>query len=273
MMVRTPSVRSVDGLSRRHTGCKERTAVLMKWSFLSAVSFAWFFPCCAQSVIEFGSRLGGGSWNGPDQVVEWEFMARDSVSAVQLGLFDGHSQGGFLQRHEVGLWDSTGNLLVSAIIDPGESAPLIGNFRFVEIPPVRLVAGQTYIVGAFMPGLVVDYSYLFSPYNAAFYGLRIDPRIQFVAQRYSLANGAITFPTDRIVDGNIGAFGPNLIIDVPEPRIFAFVALACLVIMYRQRRPRSYPVESVGDERRSGSEIIPETRFGATGRMSRRIPR
>ena len=200
--------------------------------FLLALMLLWRHACSAQSVVEFAARLYGGSWNGPNQTDGWEFVAKEGLSVIRLGLFDGHDLGGFTQPHEVDLWDGSGNLLASAAIGPGESAPLVGNFRMVDIPTTQLEAGRTYVIGAFMPGLVTDYVYTLDSFNASFYGLRIDPRVQFVAMRQSL-DSTLTFPSTRFTD-YFGMFGPNFAVEVPEPRTMSLVVLTALFVLARK---------------------------------------
>jgi len=215
--------------SRVAHGGSPRNFPRCAFAVLLGVVFLWVQPCAGQSVVEFRTRMYGGSWAGPSQTDGWEFIAKEDLSVIQLGLFDGHDRGGFTQPHEIGLWDDTGNLLVSATIDSGEIVPLVGNFRMVGVPTTQLRVGQTYVIGAFMPGVVTDYVYGLDSYNASFYGLRIDPRVQFVQMRQSVAD-ALAFPASTGVRDIFGMFGPGFVVEVPEPRTLSLVVLSILLL-------------------------------------------
>ena len=80
-----------------------------------------------------------GLWDGPQEV---------------QGQFSGAIGDGFVNSHVIGLWDSSGNLLAKATIQPLTVDTLVGEFRYssVLIPtnpgPVILSANTTYVLGA-----------------------------------------------------------------------------------------------------------------------------
>jgi hypothetical protein len=84
--------------------------------------------------------LGESNWN-----LGWSFTANSNVDVVGLGNWDG---GDFFEDQQIGLWNSTGNLLASDYVTGSETP--VGNARWVfeSIAPVALIAGQTYVVGA-----------------------------------------------------------------------------------------------------------------------------
>ena len=183
-----------------------------------ALAFALVVGAAAQPVVYLdnggGGRLTGGGFNGPNQMQGWDFQAVSNLTVTHLGLFDGHSSGGYLEPHSVGLWDFSGRLLASADFPVGEAAPLLGSFRYVEIVPVDLQAGQSYLVGVFLPAPVSDYTFVFITEQARFYNLAIDPRISFGNYRADLSDG-LAFPATSFT-GYYGGFGPNLIVaDLP----------------------------------------------------------
>lgn len=68
-----------------------------------------------------------------------------------LGAWD-ESGDGFLATHDVGLWDETGQLVVSAQVPAGLGGVLIDSHRYQALPvPIVLDAGQTYSIGAHYP--------------------------------------------------------------------------------------------------------------------------
>ena len=199
--------------------------------------------CCAvpsarsQPAAFFGQYTLGGGWDGADQVQGWEFIPHADLTVLKLGLYDGRLTGGFQQAHEVAIWDGNGALITSAAIGLGESAPLYSNFRYVDIPSITLHQGQTYVIGAFLPAPVTDYTVLWERPALTNGIVGFDPRIEFVAYRAGPSPGSISFPEGRWVD-YIGGFGPNFIIAVPEPSAFELlpIMVGASALMARRRR-------------------------------------
>jgi hypothetical protein len=56
---------------------------------------------------------------------------------------------GLKKPHDVGLWNSDGSILkATATVDTDLAGELDGHFRYTEITPVKLDAGE-YVVGAY----------------------------------------------------------------------------------------------------------------------------
>jgi hypothetical protein len=191
----------------------------------------------SQSAVQFSQPTLGGGSSGQDQVQGWEFVPRVNVTVLDLGLYDGNYAGGFQQSHTVAIWDGNGDLISSAFIPQGETAPLQDNFRYVSVSLTPLYAGETYIIGAFMPAPVSDYTVLYDQNAIADGTVTFDPRIEFVAYREGLSPGSINFPQSRWTD-YIGAFGPNFIIAAPEPSTFALLSVALATGLLRAVRVR-----------------------------------
>jgi hypothetical protein len=73
--------------------------------------------------------------------------ARDII-IDSLGIFD-YGEDGLGESHEVGIFESSGTLLASAVVPAGTVSPLDNHFRYTDIVPTRLEAGQTYTVVTF----------------------------------------------------------------------------------------------------------------------------
>ncbi len=158
-----------------------------------------------------GQQLGNGPFT-----LGFEFQANANTKVVQLGAFD-DAQDGLGQSHDVGLWDSLGNLLASTTIGSGTSGALINQFRYNDITPVSLTAGQDYFIGAvWLDGT--------DPMVFGATNLATDPRITYLSSGYA-AGGSLVDPTS--LDGGFGGyFGPNLTLtSVPEPATWAFTIL------------------------------------------------
>jgi hypothetical protein len=185
------------------------------WIGLAILSNSILFVS-AQGVISFDYRRLGGGYDGPDQMQGWEFVPNVDMCVVQLGLYDGQERGGFRQEHTVGLWDAYPQMIASASFPAGSSVPLIGSFRFVDITPTFLRAGETYVIGAYMPGPGLDYASLFLPSEEGTTGPHVSPLINLTAYRAGLSPGGISFPESRF-EGFLGAFGPNFVIASTPP--------------------------------------------------------
>jgi hypothetical protein len=200
----------------------------------------------SQGVVSFSQYTLGGGSNGKDQVQGWEFIPTTDLTVLKLGLYDGRSSGGFKQSHEVAVWDRAGNLIASTLIPQGASASLLDNFRYEEIPPVQLDAGETYVIGEFSATPVPDYHVLWERSALTNGIVSLDPRIEFVAYREGASPGGISFPQSRFVD-YVGCFGPNFIVDAPEPSSFTLLCGMGAVSLVRilQIRGRKMPPNKI----------------------------
>lgn len=105
-------------------------------------------------------------WNGegmglshyPHETVGWEFSVGEAIVVTELGYYD-YGLDGLLTFHDVGIWDDSGNLLASALLNRGDDATLRGDYRFVAIDPVVLEPGTAYIVGATVPVWLMSPNY------------------------------------------------------------------------------------------------------------------
>jgi hypothetical protein len=202
------------------------------WLLLNSVVFV-----ASQPIVSFSQRTLTGGHDGEDQMQGWEFVPHVDLTVSQLGLYDGRTTGGFQEQHSVAIWDVDRNLVTSANFPLGESAQLIGSFRYVNIPMIQLHAGVSYVIGAFMPGPVTDYTVLWERSALSNGIVSMDPRVEFLAYRAGLSPGSISFPESRWED-YVGAFGPNFIVQVPEPstHMVLCTAVAVYVLSTVQKR-------------------------------------
>jgi len=143
---------------------------------------------------------------------------------------------GFSNSHQVGIWDTSSNLLASATIPAGTSAALIGpdNFRFVALgAPVTLGTGS-YLIGAHYLVGDADSIAQDTPVGAPGFITYAGPR---------LSGTGFAAPTS-VSAATGGAFGPNFEFQptaaaVPEPLtlvIWSVGALGMAVRTWRQHK-------------------------------------
>jgi hypothetical protein len=148
------------------------------------------------------------SWTwAEDLTLGYEFTVTSSVTFNALAVFDvvsanpatAHTNlSGLNSSHEVGVWDSLGNLVVSTTVDPTDptapSANTYGHWVYQLITPTTLTAGN-YTIGAF-------------------YGGSIENSDPVMVQQTAIENGAAVYVGGRYVYSSVfqqptGNYAPN----------------------------------------------------------------
>ena len=143
--------------------------------------------------------------------VGWTFQATVNIDVTALGAFN------YIVPHsglEVGLWDSSGDLLAAETITTASSS--VEQSRYQSIPPVMLIANQTYYLAAFSPAGTLQ-ALVVAPDTAPNGYATMSPDIQLGKVAYG-ANSGFGFPSTT--DGNPGdaIIAPNFEFQgVPEP--------------------------------------------------------
>lgn len=133
--------------------------MLRSWSrtcsrMLGTVALCAFMASFANGEV-IGGYFGGTQRTDGGQVVGVSFNSFGATFS-SLGFFD-FGQDGLAASYQVGLWDSSQNLLASAIVTP--SSPLIGDFRYASISPITIgtfANPQTFTIGALLPASMPD---------------------------------------------------------------------------------------------------------------------
>ena len=154
--------------------------------------------------------------------IGWDFRLERPFPVTALGFYDAEAPG-LLSSHEVGIFDaSSQQLLVSAVIPAGESAPLKNGFRWLGIPGLTLQPGS-YVIAAVMPG---SGSAGFDPFVGLAEEAITAPGVVLGGRSLSGATvpASLLFPAlDE--DGFAGFYGPNFA-EVPGPLPLAGAAAA-----------------------------------------------
>ena len=178
---------------------------------------------------------GGSSFNifyggSTGDVVGYRFTADETGVITHLGILNDQLDGVLDSAHEVGLWDSNGDLIVSTSVD--SSGDFIDGFYYSSIAPTGIMAGESYTLGAVYPADDLD-SYVSSPTTLDL-------------MHISNTNGV--FPTEGDLgfvfpaedSTNLARIGPNALFEaggiIPEPGTFGLLTLACVGLMSRRRR-------------------------------------
>jgi hypothetical protein len=174
----------------------------------------------------FGADENNASW-----MLGYSFTANSAIQVIGLGIYDDNGSNGLNSAHDVGLWDSQGNLLASATVPAGTAGTLITNFMFASISPLQLTAGQTYTVGAEVTVAQGD-NWVADPTN-----FDVAPDITYLSREYDTYSGTLIEPTFA-GSNSIGYFGGNIEFAsaVPEPSSIAPLALVLLALGYAWRR-------------------------------------
>jgi len=184
------------------------------------------------------TNFTNGSWS-----LGWEFSTNTAINVSALGFYDATLSGGSVGLGncsgcgEVGIYDSTGTLLVSGLVST--SGTQVGDFFYVSVPTTLLGAGQNYYVAAETGN--ADYTW-----NPTGFG--VDSNINYLNGAY-IFSSTLAFPS--ALDTSVtGYFGANFqetaaVVATPEPSSLLLLAagwLAAGVLMFFGRR--SYGVRA-----------------------------
>jgi hypothetical protein len=131
----------------------------------------------------------------------FRFTPNVDIEVSALGYYD-YKQDGFpTSQHPVALYDfATKERLVRVVVNTAST--LDGIFRYTAIEPLRLSAGQSYVIAGYTPPLGANAAEL--PLEQ----VTIDSRITFHEYRYFIDGADVTFPNE--VWSEL-FFGPNLL--------------------------------------------------------------
>jgi len=177
----------------------------------------------------------------------FSFTATAAATVTALGYYDDGGDG-FATAHEVGIFDSNGNLLASADLSAGASDRLIGQFRYAGITPLTLAAGQNYVIAATTHGSADPWAYGNAyPADATVSNFHTTAPIAITANSalflYQDDNN-LRNPTEHYSNYTFYA-GPNFLLGVPEPTSWALM-LGGFGLMGAALRNRRHSTVSFG---------------------------
>ena len=197
-------------------------------------------------------NLAAGPQNGFVGTVGGIFLTTYSFypQVNYLGYYDENGDG-LANSHLITLWDnSTQTIIASATVPAGTAAPRVNGYRWVQLPStVTLNYGSYYVIGAQTDGLDLwgdiivnnspdngnngqitwnsDYVQLGSGWEFTRAG-RYDSSANYPSEPPNQAGSDAIYPVANL--------GYNLA--VPEPTVFAFLALSGAAVFIRRKRSR-----------------------------------
>lgn len=157
----------------------------------------------------------------PPQTLGFAFTTSQAFTISALGIYD-FGGDGLNDSHEVGLFSSSGDLLLSTVMQAGTSAALVDGFRYNTVSPYALAAGS-YRIGALYT----------SGRDRLFFETNPNIVTSITGFTYDGARNGLNIPTltdpTRRGGGTGGYLGPNLLVSplaaVPEPSAWALLIL------------------------------------------------
>ena len=222
---------------------------LLRRSVRALKTTAWWpVFCCIVVAIGVAAYLNGSAQadeiaiappdsphNGfaAELVLGWQFSPSQDIQVTALGWFD-HEHDGFLNgRHEVGLFQTSDqSLLTSALIS--DASILEGDYRYEDVPATLLSAGEDYIVAGVDPAGPDDRY----PVDATLANMNLHPLLDFQRTVFEEAS-SLVFPDDGFDDTGPWVVPANFqFVVVPEPVciMLALAGVFGLVSMRRRRR-------------------------------------
>ena len=182
-------------------------------------------------------------WTAPtsvDQplVLGFQFSTNEPLTISALGFYDDGGDG-LAASHDIGVFDSVGNLVVSTTLQAGAGGTLFGNFRYVSIVPSMLDGNQQFTIAATSGGLADPWAYGFL--DSTLSGFSNDPAITIGEDgAVYIYSSALQYPTAHY---NYSLYaGPNFMIDhdqqvvTPEPAAAVLLAPALGILLLLRRR-------------------------------------
>jgi hypothetical protein len=173
--------------------------------------------------ITFSDTIGALTLFNPPFTLGWEFTLTNPIRVNDLAFYD-DGQDGLADRHQLGIWDSNGNLLVSGTVLAGIASPLVDQWREVGVAPTDLGAGHYFIGALFLTGG----DPVWFP-SQTLTGFISTPGVTYDGATFAFGS-TLADPTNP--DGTPGFFGANFVFSaVPESSSFLLLGTGLVALM------------------------------------------
>ena len=209
-------------------------------SILSLSLFSLASPTAAGPAISFTSVTASYT-DGAGRNIGWEFTPNANLSVSRLGFFDDGGDG-LNTDHDVAIYTGAGSLVTSGNVAAGTLATLSGGFRWVDVSPITLNAGQLYVIDALNTASGDPWAWNGGIAGVDLVDLTVADFLQVGAPgsaRYNCCSEtAIAFPATSIGDNRYLFVGANFdATAIPEPAS-ALVLAGGLIVLSLGRRLR-----------------------------------
>jgi len=162
--------------------------------------------------------------------IGWDFTTTRPIYVTALGYYD-YAADGFGASHDVGIFNLSGSLLVSATVAAGTAETNVvgttpyGAFRYHDLSANYLLLPGTYRIG----GVGADND----PAQNSPVNLTTAAGITLGDSYYAFGAGSLTYP-NLFASGPSEPFsGPNLLF-IPEPSVVALLGLTGMMLVRRR---------------------------------------
>jgi len=204
---------------------KNMIALIMLFVVFTNTSVVWAEITPALTIEQYGGRTNPGT----NRTHGWEFTVSQDIQVVALGIFDFEDDPiyapGLLYPHEIGMWHG-GDLIYSATIPSGTDTLLVDDFRYAEIDPFWLDAGETYVIGNTMPG---------DPFvgNDSESIITMPPFMTYERTMISVDDSGFALPTLEV--DSFYRLGPNFLV-IPEPTSIVLLGTGLMIVRRRRKK-------------------------------------
>lgn len=182
---------------------------------------------CASSIAVAPSAIAAPAFSvsgtpttlaNPPFTLGYAFTLAKNFTLTAVGVFD-EAGDGLLNSYDIGLFDSGGAVIASTNLGAGTSGTLVDGFRYVDLVPFALAAGDYRIGAVYTNNAGFDSLYFAGGANT----ITAISGVSYGGARFGSGAG-LNDPTAAAGDG--GYFGPNFLLGsaaVPEPATWAFM--------------------------------------------------